>query len=104
MILSDPAAYAGRRFELASDAPTAEQMARSLAAALNRPVHYQQTPMTAVRHGSADMAAMWNFLNETGYQVDISALHHDYPDIPWTSFSSWAQHAFNSGLREANNP
>jgi uncharacterized protein YbjT (DUF2867 family) len=95
LILRDPGAYLGRRIELASDAPTPEQMAGSLTAALRRPVRSQQTPMAVVRRGSADMAAMWDFLNGTGYQVDIAALHREYPEIPWTSFSSWAQHTFD---------
>jgi hypothetical protein len=95
LILRDPGPYLGRRIELASDAPTPEQMAASLAAALHRPVHCRQTPMAAVRRGSADMAAMWDFLNQTGYQVDVAALHRQYPEIPWTSFSSWAQRTFD---------
>ncbi len=94
-LLRDPGRYTGRRIELASDAPTPGQMAGSLTAALGRPVGYRQTPMAAVRHGSADMAAMWEFLNGTGYQVDIAALHRDYPDIAWTAFSSWARRTFD---------
>jgi hypothetical protein len=97
LVLRDPGSYVGRRIELASDAPTPEQMAGSLTAALRRPVRCRQTPMAAVRRGSADMGAMWDYLNETGYQVDIAALHRDYRDIPWTSFSSWAQHTFSPG-------
>lgn len=30
--------------------------------------------MAAVRRGSADMAAMWEFRRDDGYQVDIAAL------------------------------
>ena len=95
LILRDPGLYLGCRIELASDAPTPEQMAGSLTAALRRPVRSQQTPMAAVRRGSADMAAMWDFLNQVGYQVDVAALHRQYPEVPWTSFNSWAQRTFD---------
>jgi uncharacterized protein YbjT (DUF2867 family) len=95
LILRDPGAHLSRRIELASDAPTPEQMTGSLAVALRRPVRYRQTSVAEVRRGSADMGAMWEFLNGTGYQVDIAALHRDNPGIPWTTFSSWAQRTFN---------
>jgi hypothetical protein len=46
--------------------------------------------MSSVRRGSADMAAMWEFLRGAGYQADIAALRRDYPTVGWTSFASWA--------------
>jgi uncharacterized protein YbjT (DUF2867 family) len=91
MVLADPAAYTGRRFELASDAPTPAQMSQALSEALGRPVGLRETPMSEVRQRSADMAAMWEFLRGPGYQADIAALRRDYPAVGWTVFSEWAQ-------------
>jgi uncharacterized protein YbjT (DUF2867 family) len=93
LVLRDPQAYAGRRIELASDAPTPAQMSAALADALGRHVRHAEVPMSSVRRGSADMAAMWEFLRGAGYQADIAALRRDYPTVGWTSFASWADRA-----------
>ncbi|MDT7700603.1 MAG: hypothetical protein QOJ30_2928 [Pseudonocardiales bacterium] len=96
-VLDAPARYTAQRIELAGDDPTPQQMASALAAASNRPVRHEEVPMAAVRRGSADMAAMWEFLRGDGYQVDIAALRRDHPDIGWTSFASWADRTFAGG-------
>jgi uncharacterized protein YbjT (DUF2867 family) len=96
-VLETPARYAGQRIELASDDPTPEQMASTLATMLRKPVHHEETPMDAVRRGSGDMAAMWDFLRGVGYQVDIAALRRDNPGLGWTSFASWAERVFAGG-------
>ena len=101
MVLADPAAWAGRRFELASDAPTPEQMSQALSDVLGRPVGFRETPMTDVRRRSADMAAMWEFLRGPGYQADIAALRRDYPAVGWTSFTEWAQRTLRQGAHAA---
>jgi uncharacterized protein YbjT (DUF2867 family) len=90
MVLNDPAAFTGRRIELASDAPTPAEMSQALSDALGRPVRFRETPMAAVQHRSSDMAAMWEFLRGPGYQADIAALRRDYPAVGWTSFATWA--------------
>jgi hypothetical protein len=43
------------------------------------------------------MTAMWEFLRGKGYQADIAALRHDYPNLGWTSFADWAQRTFRPG-------
>jgi uncharacterized protein YbjT (DUF2867 family) len=96
-VLADPAAYTGRRFELASDAPTPAQMSQALSEALGRPVGLRETPMSEVRQRSADMAAMWEFLRGPGYQADIAALRRDYPAVGWTRFTEWAQRTLRPG-------
>jgi uncharacterized protein YbjT (DUF2867 family) len=93
LVLADPAPYDGKRFELASDAPTPAQMTREVSDALDRPVGYTETPMADVERRSSDMAAMWEFLRGPGYQADIAALHRDYPAVGWTSFTEWAHRA-----------
>jgi uncharacterized protein YbjT (DUF2867 family) len=101
MVLADPARYDGRRFELASDAPTPVQMAQALSDALGRPVGFSETPMTDVERRSLDMAAMWEFLRGPGYQADIAALRRDYPAVGWTSFSEWAYRTLQPGEQAA---
>lgn len=94
LLRSGPDTFDGRRIELASDAPTPAQMGPALSAALGRPVEFAETPMWLVHEGSADMAAMWEFLRGDGYQVDIEGLRRDYPSVGWTSFAEWAQRTF----------
>jgi uncharacterized protein YbjT (DUF2867 family) len=98
LVLRDPRAFAGRRIELASDAPTPAQMSQALSTALGHPVRFGEVPMSAVRQGSPDMAAMWGFLRGRGYQADIGALHRDYPEVAWTSFLAWAQRTAGPAL------
>jgi uncharacterized protein YbjT (DUF2867 family) len=93
-VLADPDRFAGRRIELASDAPTPREMAGALTAALGRPVAFEEVSMAAVGRGSADMAAMWEFLRGTGYGADIAALHRDHPEVGWTPFAAWAHRTF----------
>jgi len=97
LVLANPAAHAGQRIEVASDAPTPQQMCQALSKALDRPVDFRETPMSVVRNRSTDMAAMWEFLRGTGYQADIGALRRDYPAVGWTPFAAWAQQRFRNG-------
>jgi len=99
MVLAEPGARIGSRFELASDAPTPAQMSRALSDAVGRPVRFRETPMSDVRRRSSDMAAMWEFLRGPGYQADISALRRDYPAVGWTSFTEWARRTLRPGAQ-----
>ncbi|MGY0061905.1 NmrA/HSCARG family protein [Streptomyces sp. LZ34] len=89
-VIADPGQWIGRRMEVAGDAPTPRQMAQAITAAAGGPVEYRHVPLDLVRQASADMGAMFTFLTETGYAVDIPALRADFPDIAWTSFTDWA--------------
>ena len=97
LLLADPAAHAGQRIEVASDAPTPEEMSQALSDALDRPINFRETPMSVVRNRSTDMGAMWEFLRGPGYQADIGALRSDYPAVGWTPFALWAQQRFRNG-------
>ncbi|CAM2999220.1 NmrA/HSCARG family protein [Prescottella defluvii] len=92
-VLLSPATFTGRRIELASDAPTPESMAAALTDAIGSPVRYEQVPLGSI--ASPDMHAMWWFLNGPGYQVDLAALHSEFPDVGWTSFADWAASTFD---------
>lgn len=89
-ILAAPERWIGRRLEVAADAPTPDQMAEAIGHAAGWAVEYRQVPLSSVREASPDMGAMYAFLEETGYQVDMPALRADFPDLPWTPFTEWA--------------
>lgn len=88
-VLTAPGSFAGQRIELASDDPTATQMAQALGTALGRSVHHEQVDLETI--DNADMHAMWTFLRGPGYRVDLTALHAEHPEIGWTSFADWAK-------------
>jgi hypothetical protein len=83
----------GARLEIAGDDPTPQQMADALAAASQEPVDYRQIGVEDVAARSADIAAMYGFLERTGYQVDITAVRDQFPEVAWTSFAAWAASA-----------
>jgi uncharacterized protein YbjT (DUF2867 family) len=72
------------RIEIAGDAPTPREMASALG------VRATQTPLAQLRERSPDLAAMYAFLAEVGYDIDIAALRARFPEVAWTSFAAWA--------------
>jgi uncharacterized protein YbjT (DUF2867 family) len=76
--------HLSKRIEVAGDAPTPAQMADDLGAELVR------VPLEEVRERSADMAAMYTFLSNEGYGIDVQALRDRYPEVEWLSFADWA--------------
>jgi uncharacterized protein YbjT (DUF2867 family) len=73
------------RIEVAGDAPTPLEMATALDA------RYVHLPIAEIRERSADLASMYEFLTRDGYGIDVPALRERYPEVPWTSFATWAQ-------------
>jgi uncharacterized protein YbjT (DUF2867 family) len=97
-VLTRPAVFAGRRIELASDSPSADDMSAVLSRVLGRAVGVRQVSLGSVRRTNSDMGAMWTFISGGGYAVDIPQLRHDWPTVEWTSFPRWADEVV-AGLR-----
>jgi len=72
------------RIEIAGDAPTPEEMAAALG------VRAVETPIEALAQRNPDLAAMYTFLANTGYGIDIAALRERYPELSWSTFAHWA--------------
>jgi uncharacterized protein YbjT (DUF2867 family) len=72
------------RIEVAADAPTPEQMAAALGVAA------AQTSIQELAQRNPDLAAMYTFLAEVGYGIDIPALRARYPEVSWSRFADWA--------------
>lgn len=92
-VLNDPDPVRGARIDIASDEPTGRQMTAALAETLGRPVELVTHDPALI--ASDDMRAMFSFLASGGYTVDIAALHAQYPQIGWQSFTDW----LDTGLR-----
>ena len=76
--------HLSRRVEVAGDAPTPAQMATALG------VRAVETSTQTLAKRNPDLAAMYRFLAETGYEIDVPALRARYPEVPWSSFAHWA--------------
>jgi len=85
--------FIGQRIELAGDQPTPQQMADALSAAAARPVRYRQLSLDTIATRNPDLAAMYRFLTDTGYQVDVPAVQAQFPDVTWTTFTQWVDSA-----------
>ncbi|MEZ0049072.1 uncharacterized protein YbjT (DUF2867 family) [Mycobacterium sp. MAA66] len=86
-ILVDPQRFTGLRIDIASDAPTPQQMTAALEHTLGYPI--ELITYNPSRIASADMRAMFSFLSVQGYSADIADLLRRYPEIGWQTFGDW---------------
>jgi hypothetical protein len=49
-----------------------------------------QTSISELAPRNPDLAAMYTFLAQTGYGIDIPALRARYPEVSWSRFADWA--------------
>ncbi|MFF9508064.1 NmrA/HSCARG family protein [Streptomyces sp. NPDC014724] len=89
-VVADPDRWTGQRIEVAGDDPTPVRMAEEIGRAAGGTVTFRRTPLEDLRTVNPDMFAMYRFLTDTGYQVDLEALRAQFPDVPWTSYGAWA--------------
>ncbi|WP_035841168.1 NmrA family NAD(P)-binding protein [Kitasatospora azatica] len=90
LALSDPARFAGRRIELASQWRTPAQIAAAISAASGREIAAREVPLAVVETYSADLAAMFRYFQEVGLKVDLDALHAESPQVAWHTMERWA--------------
>lgn len=81
----------GKRFDIAGDELSGEQQAKILSETLDRPMHYQELPIAAMRQVSEDAALMYEWFDRTGYDADIAALRRDFPEVGWHRYADWAR-------------
>jgi uncharacterized protein YbjT (DUF2867 family) len=86
LVIEQPADFAGRRIELASDEVTGPEAADILSESLNRQIAYAPT----VPGQLESMAPFFRWLAEVGFHADIRQLQMRYPEIGWQSLRQWA--------------
>jgi uncharacterized protein YbjT (DUF2867 family) len=79
------AQLAGQRIELASDELTGEQAAERLSRATGRPFTFERV------QAPPPLRALFAWLDEMGFAIDLPALHARYPEVGWRSFETWAR-------------
>jgi uncharacterized protein YbjT (DUF2867 family) len=81
----------GRRFDIAGDELTGEEAAAILSKVTGRKVHYEGFPPNVLRAQSEDLAAIFEWFDNTGYAADIESLRRDFPEVTWHTFEEWAR-------------
>jgi uncharacterized protein YbjT (DUF2867 family) len=79
----------GRAIDIAGDQHTMPETAAILGRAMGRDVEFARVPIEDVRAYSADYAAMLEWFDRTGYDVDIAATSKASGIAP-TSLAAWA--------------
>src|SRR3954452_18519407 len=80
-----------REIDLAGDVRTMAEAAEILTEALGRPIAFAQTPIEQVRQYSNDMALMFEWFEQVGYNADIGGLEREFGRT-LTKLPDWARH------------
>ena len=91
-VLEDAGRFTGKRFDLASDELTGNDVIAILSRVTGRPfTHYQIPPDVIRQRMGEDGVRMYDWLDRVGYTVDRAALRREFPDVAFHDFESWAR-------------
>ena len=91
-VLENASRFAGRRFDLAGDELTANEVVAILSHVTGRLFTHYQIPIDFIRQRMGDdNARMYEWFDRVGYVVDRAALHREFPDVAFQDFESWAK-------------
>jgi uncharacterized protein YbjT (DUF2867 family) len=91
-LLEDPGRFAGKRFDLAGDELTGNDVIAVLSRVTLRPFTYFQVPLDVFRQRMGeDQAKMAEWFDRVGFAADRAALRREFPDVAFHDFESWAK-------------
>jgi len=91
-VLEDAGRFTGKRFDLAGDELTGNDIVAILSRVAGRPFTYYQLPLDIVRQGMGeDGAKMHEWFDHVGFTVDRAALRREFPDVAFSDFETWAK-------------
>ena len=91
-LVEDPGRFAGKRFDLASDDITGNDVVAILSRVTGRPFTYSQVPLDVIRQRMGeDGAKMYEWFDRVGFSVDRAALRREFPDVAFQDFELWAK-------------
>ncbi len=91
-LLEDPGRFAGKRFDLASDELTGNDVVTTLSRITGRPFSYFQVPLDVIRQRMGeDGAKMYEWFDRVGFTIDRAALRREFPDVAFHDFESYAK-------------
>jgi uncharacterized protein YbjT (DUF2867 family) len=105
-VLEDAARFTGKRFDLAGDELTGNDVVAILSRVTGHPCTYYQVPLDVIRQRMGeDGVKMHEWLDHVGYTVDRAALRREFPDVAFHDFESWAKSQdWNALLQRAPTP
>jgi uncharacterized protein YbjT (DUF2867 family) len=86
LAIERPDEFAGERITIASDELTGAQAADALSKVIGRRFEAEQLDPAELGPG---LRRLFAWLEGTGHNVDIPALHGRYPDVSWHSYADW---------------
>ena len=99
-VLEDAGRFSGKRFDLASDELTGNDVVAILSRVIGRPFNYYQVPLDVIRQRMGeDGVKMYEWFDRVGYKVNRAALRREFPDVAFHDFESWAKTQDWSALR-----
>ncbi len=91
-VLEDAGRFTGKRFDLAGDELTGNDVVAILSRVTGRSFAYYQVPLDVIRQGMGeDGARMYEWIDSVGYTVDRAMLRREFPDVAFHDFESWAK-------------
>src|SRR5712672_2455106 len=91
-VLEDAGRFTGKRFDLAGDELTGNDVVAILSRVTGRPFAYYQVPLDVIRQRMGeDGAKMYEWMDRVGYTVDRAALRREFPDVAFHDFESWVK-------------
>lgn len=93
LAFDNPVEYIGKEIEIAGDELTLKQIAEAFTKGLGKKVIYKELPVEVVRGNSPEMADMFQWFIDKGYEADIQKIKKIYPDL--TSFEQWLKNNNN---------
>jgi uncharacterized protein YbjT (DUF2867 family) len=87
LAFDDPQRWNHRAFDLAGDELTLPEVASMISQVIGLTVSYHVMPMSQAEAQSREMAVMFRWFNELGYQADIQGLRRLYPEL--LTFGAW---------------
>jgi uncharacterized protein YbjT (DUF2867 family) len=84
--IEGPEEFAGQRIAVASDELTAVMAADVLSDVAGRAFEPDQLDASGLGPG---LQALFDWLERTGHEVDIPALHARYPEVRWHTYEAW---------------
>ena len=100
MAFEDPERWLGREVDLAGDESTMVELAETFGRVIGREVEYVQVPWDEFREAyGEDLAVMYEWFEEVGYEANIAALREEYPN-KLTTFERYLRNHGWEGARE----
>lgn len=91
-VLEDAGRFTGKRFDLASDELTGNDVIKILSRVTGRLFGYYQIPFDLIRQRMGqDADRMYEWFDRVGFAVDRAALRREFPDVAFHDFESWAK-------------